>query len=310
MGMTVTHAPPAYFSRFSHSLISDVLDNCAYKAYLERIVGLPRETNGRLAVGSAYHAAIEAHEHERRVYHMTRGAKGNPEGVDQGTAADRGLDSLKHAGVDWEADDMSGDDACDMLLAAIGHWYETTIPEGQPGAGGSLRDRVLQWRPVSVEVFWKLWMPAQTSIPVVGAADCVYLTGDDRLVVVDHKSANSFSSWKHDGDGKRDQAAMYVLAAMRSPLLPATRGDLPEFEYHIARTKAGKNANFEGVRCIAIDVDRVDLDFVKTRIGLAHDRMLDGNFPKNPDSWLCSPRWCSFHIEAGGPCDPHAPPEQ
>lgn len=296
-------------ARLSHSTVSDLLDLCAYRVGLNKIVGLDRPTNGRLAVGTAYHAAIEMHEHTRRAWRRYGGTKGAEDGVPVDTMLEAARTALALEDVEWEDDDLTLTDAIGMVEAAVTHWYETPIPDGQAGAGGSLRDRVLGWQPIAVETWWDLWLPPDTSLPIRGACDCVYLKPDGTLVVVDHKSANRFGKWRLDAEGIRDQAAMYVLAAKLSPKLPVWRDVMPEFEYHIARTETGKTARFEGARVVQVDVDQVDLDYVQDRVGSAHLQVLEDRWDKNPDAWICTPKWCPFHQDAGGPCDPHAPNE-
>lgn len=293
--------------RLSHSTVAGLLDNCAYRVGLKSIVKLPDPPNGRLASGIAYHAAVEAHELARKQWYQTRAKLGDSEGLPFPRLCVVAADAVTKQPVDWGTDDLSQDEAVDQAYMALRHWYHTPIPEGQPGAGGSLRDRVMKWRPMSLEAGWNLWLPPFTSLQVVGFIDAVYLDEQaDELIVVDQKTAARFGKWRLDGEGVRDQAATYVLAAMKAPGLPGTRTLIPRFEYHITRISEGNDKRFQGARVVAIDVDEVDLSYIEDRVAQAHQQQLRGEWNKNPGSWLCSEKWCPFW---GKECDPHGPNE-
>lgn len=294
-------------TRLSHSRVKALLDNCAYQQALEKIVGLEQPNHPRAAVGIAHHYAIERHEEYRRNYRTSGGAVGDPDGLplnDMQAIAKRELDEQD---VNWEAFDY--DESVEQLRVGLEHWYHGAIPDDQPGGGGSLRDRVMPWTPIAIEAFWTIWLPEDTYLPVAGSPDGVYRDEDSELVVVDQKNATRFGRYPLDGNGLRDQSTMYVLAAMTAPNMPAMPGERARFEYHISRCVEGKTSRFQQLRVVTIDVDDVDLDYVHSRIAKAGTRVDNSNFPKNPDSWLCSPEWCSFHKDAGGPCDPYGPQE-
>lgn len=301
-------AKGAGITRLSHSRVKGMLDHCAYQIALEKIVGLEQPNHPRAAVGISHHYAIEVHEQNRVLSRTTNGAKGNPRGLPLAAMQEAAMDELDKQDVNWREHDY--DESVEQLWVGLNHWYNGVIPEGQPGAGGSLRDRVMQWRPIAIESFWTIWMPEATYLPVAGSPDGIYRdTESDELVVVDQKNTTRFGKYPLTGKGLRDQASMYVKAAMTSPRLPAMPDERARFEYHISRCVEGKTSRFQELRIVGIDVDDVDLDYVSDRIGKAGDRVETSTFPKNPDSWLCNPTWCSFHQDAGGPCDPHGPAE-
>lgn len=296
--------------KLSHSVVTGMLSDCAYRVGLKSIVRLPSPPNGRLAAGIAFHAAIEAHERARILDDRSRGRAGDPAGLPFDELVQVAHQVVSIQSVDWREDGLTQEEAQEQAESALYHWFFTPLPAGQLGSGGSLRDRVMQWRPLSAENRWKLWLPPETSLETVGIVDGVYLDPDsNELVVVDNKTANRFGKWRLDGEGQRDQATLYALATMLSPSMPGRRDSIPRFEYHIARTQKGKTSRFEGSRVVSIQVDDVDLEYIQERLGTAHQQQLAGQWPKNPGSWLCSPAWCPFHKDAGGICDPHGPPE-
>lgn len=300
---------------WSYSSVTTLLDDCAHRWYLEKVHRIRTPDHPRAAAGTAYHAAIEAHEEARRLWYYTGGSEGSADGIPFEVAFEHAMDSLHECPVPWEAyaggEDSYGNTHT-AIHAALTNWHEGIIPDGQPGEGSSLRDRVMAWRPITVERRFELWLPEVTCRPVRGAPDAIYLdpTGDqDTIAVVDHKSSGNYKRFPHDGSGKREQAAYYVRAARRTPGFPALRSYPVRFEYHVARTKQSDHARFEPVRVISLDVDDLDVEFVDARIGLADETVASGRYEKNPASFLCSPKWCPHHQEAGGTCDPHGPPE-
>lgn len=293
----------------SHSTITELLDGCAYRSGLRSIVKLPSPQNGRLALGTAFHSGVEAHEAQRILYRLSKGKKGSWEGLPLPVMVALSIQLLEESDVDWETDDLTIEQAIEGVESCLTNWWAAPIPEGNPGAGESLRDRVMKWEPIQQEQRWKLWVPPLSSLPVVGFLDAVYLTPEGNLVAVDYKSAGNFNKWKLDGNSNRDQGALYVLAMLQSPHFPIKGTAKPLFENHVVRTTVGKTKKFEGARLVPIDVDEIDLEYIRSRIAQAHKVQLEGRWEKNPKSFFCSAKWCPYHKDAGGECDPLGPNE-
>lgn len=291
--------------RLSHSTVGGLIDpdtGCAYRVGLKSIVKLPSPPSERNAVGVVFHSLLEAHERARALWAMSGGQMGDPTGVPFDDLVELAPGLLNTSGVEWTADGFL--EACKQVEILLWNWWHASIPEGQLGTGGSLRDRSMNWRPVVLEGRWNLWMPPYTSLEVVGFIDAVYHDeAADEYVVVDWKSARKFTKWKLDGEGARDQATQYVLAAVRAPSIPVRIGRLPRFEYHVARTETGSRSDFQGARVVPIDVTAQDIAFVESRIARAHTQQLSGQWPKNPHSVFCSEEWCPYFLKQ---CDPFA----
>lgn len=305
---------PQPLRNWSHSSVKKMLDECGYQWYLTKILKLPESTHPRAPSGTAYHAAIEAHEEPRRLWWYSGGAIGSKDGVSYDEQMEAALEELDReleegSEVAWTEDLTCRADLVVEIETALTHWWEAPIPKGQPGEGGSLRDRVLPWRPVVVERRFRYYPDRWFPRPVLGSPDVIYLdpTGDEpELVGVDEKSAGHFKKYPLGGEGLRDQAAAYVIAARQAPNMPALGIPMRRFEYHVSRVEQGTNANFQSVRVVALEVDWQDETFVRQRLNLAEDRYAAGEFRKNPGWHLCSPKWCDFHKDAGGPCDPES----
>lgn len=306
--MSATLTPTKTVRHWSHSAVKGLVDECGHRWWLERIVGLPSPSHPRALSGSAYHAAIEEHEEQRRLWWYSGGQLGSKDGItldrmltvgheayDQGVANDD---------VDWTHGDP--EQFAGELDVAIPRWWKDPIGEGQPGAGGSFRDRVMGWRPVAIETKFRMWLRGVVKLPVVGAGDGIYLDPEtDELVGVDQKSSKDFKKYPHDGAGLRDQSAMYVNAARTARNLPGVAKRMVRFEYHVARVTQGSKSTFEGVRCVGLEIDELDIEYVAQRLQSAEVLHEQQVYVKTPDWFLCSPKWCPHHIGRGGTCDPN-----
>lgn len=297
------------FARWSHSTLNTLLDGCAYQAWLDKVVKPEQQgarDHPRAAVGTAFHAAVEYAERARwRDLYAGRPVAG----VTLDELMDVASDALVGCDVDWGTHDVHA--AAEELGVALAHWLWGVIPDGQPGAGDSLASRVARWRPVGVEHWFTLWAPHATSRPTVGAADGVYVDeAAGELVVVDQKQARDFRRYPLDGSRNRLQAAMYARAAVEALHLPPwLTGGLPRVEFHVSRCAQGSRADFEPVRVIAVQPDESDLETLDLRAHHGDTVVWYGEVEKNPDWFLCQPEWCPHHVQAGGTCDPVAPPE-
>ncbi len=307
--MTGVRSP---LKHWSHSTIKGLVDDCQHQWALKKIAGLPDPSGTAAARGVAYHGGVELHEQRRADWHYSGGRIGDRFGADMDEmieACHRQLDALAA-----ESDRIDMGEARAAVEAATRNWWEAVIPDGQPGAGGTLRQRVMAWQPIAVEREFRLWNdPDVTRLPTKGFPDVVYLdsTGDrPEVVVVDHKSATSHNRYPHDGEGLTPQKAMYLRALRRAPGLPGLSMWPARFEFHIARVTVGTKSNFQGVRVVSLPEQQWDGDILDGRYRMAEQALADGlanGFPKNPGWNLCSPKWCVFHRGAGGPCDPHDP---
>lgn len=195
------------------------------------------------------------------------------------------------------------DGSLDEVVIGLTNWWGSPIPKGQPGAGQSMRDRVMQWTPLYVEE--KLIVELPSGREWTAVIDAVYDTGGG-IVPVDQKSAKNFNRYPLDGKGLGSQSTTYA------ELLRIVFGwDVDRFEYHIARVEDSGSTHASYQRARIVQVSPKDEDRVKLTEDLQKaESIIDaGLFPKTRDWFLCSPAWCPFHVGAGGPCDPQSPQE-
>ena len=306
----------------SYSLVNSLLSGCPWSVALDKIVKAETPTDGmslRTLAGSALHAALELHESRRREYFRTRGVSGDAKGADRFE-----LESV----VEWyvtssgypfgypftnPGDAAKETDQCkDEALNGLSHFYETPITKGQLGAGGTIRDLVMSWRPVAVERRFETYDRGVRQRPLVGSADCVYLDDHGDLLVVDWKSATNLGRYGLDGAYQRLQGSTYARALVEAINLPGHKGlgYWPKAVFAVMRTTLGVNANFQGVRVIDIDPTDADMQALDAQYVAAEQIIDAGVFPKDPEAAgvLCQ-RYCSHNVSKGGTCYPQAPPE-
>lgn len=285
------------------STVKELTEGCQHKWKLRYVDGLDDPSGWDALVGTAAHHAIELHEQERIDARVER----RP--VSDAVCDSAGMESAAFA---WLAENDAGrrkdygdgrpyDLATARMAtkAAIANWWLAVIPDGQPGAGGTLRDRLLEWEPVQVEPHFRVWTERLRK-PLGGWIDGVYRKPDGTIVLVDQKTAFKYSRWPLDGTVGRLQPAQYALGALWSAGLPVH--SLPvEFEFHISRTTTGSNSRFEAVRVISVTVDRHDVAWAVSRASDALEVIDSGVFVPNTGTPLCSERWCSFYASPACP---------
>ena len=299
---TIEEAFPAW----SKSGLDALTSGCSYRVYLQKVEGWPDPGSPAAVLGTAYHYALESHERDR-ILQVRDGV--NVQETSPGLLYDRArvvLDTQARALPErlWAVHDTSLDELQEKLATAIEHWWSAPIPGGQPGAGMSLRDRLLQWRPVAVEPYFNVSF-GDSDRPLHGFIDWLGWDEDAaQWVVVDQKSASSFRSWPHGGGGHELEAAAYTFGSIIGSNLPVF-GSVRQ-EWHVARTDAGSNSRHQPVRVIQTEPGDAEWYWLQDTMNLADQIVDEGLWEKNPDWFLCSETWCPMHVGAGGPCDPAA----
>lgn len=281
--------------RLSYSTVKDLLENCAFKVFLEKIVGLQRDwENPRSTSGTAYHAGIELHERARMAGETL------PTAEDMLEAAWK---VVRDTDPGWLNARLEG--ALDEVTVATAGWWSAPIRKGQPGAGMSMRDRVMQWTPLYIEQNLLIELPSGFEWKAI--MDAVYADAEGSIVGVDQKSAKHFRRYPHSGKGLGQQGMTY------SELLSlALQLRMNYFEYHIARVVESEkaNGNWERVRVVSVDPqDDLARAELHENLARAQNVIQLGVFPKAPSIFLCSPEWCAMHKDGGGPCNPDGPAE-
>lgn len=269
---------------------------CPRAWWLEHQLGLPTPGKATAVAGTAYHTAVEFHETCRmRDMECTR--------EDMHAAGVESLD-VEIATVPQDAVDAVTVKVGKSELSGVNglrHQLATAVDafwDEDAGEGRTIRETLLQWTPLALEVYGSAQV-VDGARPLAGTVDGLYLDGDSRVVVVDHKTAARVSDWTKAGKGL-EQATHYALLAYLdeslsrfSDRLPTSTvgGYLPEVHFLVAsRTATSRKARMAAhVRCT---VTPTDLQAAGLRVRAAEQTLTDGRFPANPAYQWC--RTCPF----------------
>jgi hypothetical protein len=283
---------------------------CPRQWALEHVVGLPQPQKVTAAAGTAYHAAVEAHERARMA--------GHPDGIDreQMLVAGQlvldqlvdGMDPGQLAGVKLAQPaprKKRGEDKAEPtywvgaevlaheLECAIEAFWDAPCDE----SGRSVRDVLLTFTPLALEQFVSgVVVPGARELG--GSIDGIYWDPTtERVLLVDHKTSSRLGDWRRDGKGS-DQATHYSalvavdenLAAV-SDRLPVT-GYLPEMWFAVVTRQ--RPARETTSRALMRPVQPLDIDVVALgqRVAEAEETIALGLFPANPEYEWC--RSCPF----------------
>lgn len=279
---------------WSKSSLGNVLDGCSWQWALEKVYGMPSGGSPHTARGTAMHAGIEMHE-RRRIVLVRDGIPGSLPSQDEVTDYAMGvlhdeLHKLPPELIDMHG--MSWTSLEDNVEAMIDNWWSAPIREGQPGAGASVRDRVMAWRPVAVEPY--IEVDLTDTHRVKGFIDALLWDYDARQwVVVDQKSATGYGRWPLDGTGHEVEAGVYVLGSEVARNMP-TNGSV-RMEWHVMRPEKGTTSRYEPVRVVQLQVQEYHRQYLLASIDRANLIVEHEAFRPNPDWNLCSPKWCAHY---------------
>lgn len=258
------------------STVGTILD-CARQYALTYVAQVQTPQPEWAAIGTAYHYAVEQHELARM--------EGRPE-MTETEVLDAGLTSYREQGGDAAGETD--------LAAAVHHFFHSTDTE----MGCTIREHLLSLTPVALETYFRLPLVDGT-MPVAGTFDGLYKTRDGRHILIDHKTAASFSNWTRTGDGHRTQASFYSAALTVSEDFPEIT-ELPEVRYLVVRKTKGKTKSFDGARIVSVQPDLTDVQVLGDRIRQAHSLVEAGEYLPNPAWNLCSRTWCPFYDRCQG----------
>lgn len=242
-----------------HQSTLDVIENCSWKYFLTYVCGLPDQSGPAARVGTAVHAAVEAHERAR----MEGKELSLPE-----------MQSI----VCWDLEP----DLAAMAVTACANWYRSKMKDKSP----SHRDWLSQWEPVELEGYFNIPL-VDGAMPVGGTIDAVYRDDDGLYHVVDLKTSKDMSRWKSDGEGKRLQATMYSVAVQ----LKHDLDYLPDVCYAVART----NSSGETAKRVFVYPDLADVRLLGEKIRDAQRIVDTMDYVRNPAWAMCNPSWCSHY---------------
>lgn len=252
--------------QFGKSVLKS-MQQCAWKWWLEHQGHIPQETSPQAAAGTAMHAAIEYHERFRMQHNK-------PPNVTQleAVAYAAALIELDAISEDmWNRQELELEDYIEWVHLLVDNWWASDV-----------RKTLLTYTPLHIEA-------ELSADPLRGRLDWIGQDEDGELVVVDFKSAASFSGW---GDPKKHALEATVYVTLAETLGMGT----PRMEWHVVRRGSGSTERFETNRLIRYEVTDEDRTVVALVAGWAGELVEEGGpFPRNPKSYLCSKTWCAAY---------------
>lgn len=290
---------------------------------------LPEKTNA--AAGTAYHAAVEAHERAR--------LDGKPDGITEDemlVVAYQVLDEMaegfspealakvaaelppeerkvwskeesarkraaKKEGVEFVPSDPPRLRGLDGLKeqarsAVANFWHAPAFEDGK-----TVRDYLLTLTPLAVEVYVKGTI-VDGAWPGAGSMDGLYLDADGNVIGVDHKTAKDLRPWK-DPAAKRTQAAHYVYLLMQDEELAKVAPEhlptktLVPFTYLVVTRHQGVTATAKTATAMTIETTPQDVYDLGRRVRQAETIHKAGQYLRNPGYEWCAPYSCPFYKE-------------
>jgi hypothetical protein len=251
------------------STLSSLLDGCSWQYFLEYVVKVESPQKAESLAGSAYHAAVEAHESGRVA------------------TAPVGKDAMLEVATEYVRERGGDDEVASEARAAVENFF-APMKDGNP----SHQEWLQAYEPVAIEKYFKLPLVAGAK-PIGGTVDGVYRDADGGLLLIDHKTANNLSRWGAEGEEHRSQATLYSTAVALSPEYAATA--LVPMHYLVVRRSLGRSRQFEAARRVTVQPGLEDVALLGDRVREAERVVAEEDFVRNPAWNLCDKRWCAFY---------------
>ena len=274
-------------SKWHQSGLSQIT-GCSRQWYLEHVAGLPVPERVSTLPGTAYHKAVEVHEQARIDGVNTPSMD---ECIQVATAvvlegADRiDPDELANAKLGKK----TGVDALVAQAdAAVRNFFTAPIEDGPP-----IVEVLAGWTPVSLETYLSadLIDGART---LGGTVDGLYRSPTGRLRVIDHKTANSMSTWTGDGKGS-EQATHYSVLA----LLAGLAEELPPVDFLIVKKSPPRKGSVTSM-IKSYYPTHTDVVLLGQTVRTAEQIVSDGVFPPDPAYQWCRRTSCAFYDRCVG----------
>lgn len=234
----------------------DCMLSCPRKYCFRYIQRLPAPVGSALLLGRAYHKALEVNFQEKV---RTGTDVGMPVLLDAFDSEWNRM--LQHEEIQW--DDESPAEIKDMGRRLVGIYMESVAPFVMPA---------------EVERKFSIALPGLDGYTLDGVIDLI----TDQGVIIDHKTS---SKSKSESDVAKDlQASAYAAAMLADPTLSEVW-----IEFHTA-----VKAKTPNIQRLATMRNRQDAEWFIQLASEVLQQIKAGIFPPNPNSYLCSPRWCGY----------------
>jgi hypothetical protein len=253
---------------WSKSSLKSLLEGCAWQWALQKVGGLKTAPSPQSLAGTAFHAAVEAHE-------ISRIAGDEPVTHERMLAIAQAQLNEGHPYIDWDRYGISDTEMTGLAVNALEGWRNDILPTLEV------------YTPMMTEPYFRTDVGA--SAEVHGYIDWLGLDAEGRFTVVDYKTASSFSRWSGDLTGAGIEAAVYLAGAIHAETLPVD--ETVRMEWHVVKTKGKPEGRIIPGPEFTPDL----LFFLADKLAHAEQLVAERIFPKNTGWNLCSERWCDFY---------------
>lgn len=274
-------------SRWHQSGLAQIT-GCSRQWFLEHVAGLPVPERVSTLPGTAYHKAVELHQQTR---------------IDG--AAPLTMDECVQVARDVVAEGASRIDETELAAATLGKKTGLAALQAQAEAavrnfftapiefGPPLVEVLAEWEPVSLETYLSAdLMPGARTLG--GTVDGIYRDQLGQLRVIDHKTANSLSTWTGEGKGV-EQATHYSALAVLSGLTDA----MPPVDFLIVKKSPPRKGSMTAM-LKSYRPSHTDVVLLGETVREAERIVDDGRFLPNPGYQWCRKTSCAFYDRCVG----------
>lgn len=251
--------------RIRASSMSDLFD-CGFRWYAKHVLGLKLPSSGAAYLGTSIHLGTAVYD-QSRIDHK---------GLTLDDCIAPMIDKLydKNADVDWEGE--SPKKAEPIAKSLLGKYIKEVSP---------------QFEYVAVEAVCHSLTITDLDLELTGCTDRIYRASDGQLGICDMKTGKTAVS--ADGEvkttGYKMQISLYELLAGSTLHQPISA------PAHIIGLQTGKTDKAQRVGIGTIEGAKSALlgnEFENGYLAMAAKIIKSGDFPANPRSQVCSPKYC------------------
>jgi hypothetical protein len=256
---------------WSKSSIKSLLENCSWQWALRKVYGIEDHGSPATAMGTGFHKSVEEWEKSGRRMSLEEM---------QAVAAESAFDECKKLPMSqWFEHATDPEQVIELAKESVLVWSDTPINKGF-----TIKEMVSEWDCLGSETYWN---NSWGNFTLHGYVDTVY-ENDERVIIVDNKTASSMRRWKYDQDMNLEASVYLALAekAQNEGLLP----DKPViFQYHVVSAKEGK------ARVIDMGgLTQQSFDILQASLTEAEAIRKHEAFRPKPNWNLCSAKYCAY----------------
>lgn len=264
------------------------ITGCSRQWWLEHVAGLATPERVATLPGTAYHRAVELHERARmegtklltQQDCLTIAAEVVEAGASDVPDAELAAAKLgKKTGLDA---------VIGMAHAAVRNFFEADVEYGPP-----IVEVLSNWTPLALEEYMSAdLLPGARDLG--GTVDGIYRDNLDQVRVIDHKTANSLSTWTAEGKGI-EQATHYATLAV----LSGVAEQIPPVDFLIVKKSPPRKGSVSAM-VKTLYPSHNDVQMLGVTVRRAETTVEDNEFLPDPSWQWCRASSCPFYTRCVG----------